>query len=290
MYNPQLSRRELLRGAARGAVAVPTISFYEKAAAAAGAAGGLVGIIRTRSFASSYEISGLQALRAYAERVYKEADEKTKANIQKFGLAGHYWKEPDIFDDYIDGRRVQVRVRVTGIDEKGNNRYDLETRIFDPSNRRARMSYDGRFDYNDNERFWDRGIKGNLLGPRDFVHIKKGDSQNWESGIWNGPGGYQLRHWKTKKLRKGEICGSDDDFIHLGICLDEDGSAVFSTGKEGEVYHYRPPELWGFYKTTTHEKLQERHMEAFKISNAKYQRILTIVINQLVKQGKLKIG
>src|SRR3989338_7928005 len=298
MYNSQLSRREFLRGTAKRAVAVTTISSYDKAVAAAGGLAGILAGFSSPTLASSHELSGLKELREYAKKVYKEVEEYNTAMQREYGkkvaeeLKKHrekrdvkvlkfdqpHHREPDLFDDYIDGRRVQVRVRSIGIDVNGNNLYDLETRIFDPSNRRVGMPYDNRFDINDNERFLDKGIKGNLLDPKDFVHIKTGDGKNWESAIWSGPGGYQLKHWKT--LRKEEVCKSPDSYTDLGVCLD--GTAIFSSGREGEVYTHIAPELNGYYKTTTHSKLQERHKEAFRKANEKYQRLLQIVINKLI--------
>ncbi len=138
------------------------------------------------------------------------------------------------------------------------------------------------FDENFNKRFIDAGITGDLLGSEDFIHIKGGDSKNWESSQWYGNGGYHLKYWKT--LRKGEVCEEQGEYAYLGVCLG--GGAVYQPVSSLSEFSGKPS-LEGYYSATTHSALQERHKEEFRIANDEYQRLLTIIIKNLAKRGKL---
>ncbi|MBI2658891.1 hypothetical protein HYX05_02185 [Candidatus Woesearchaeota archaeon] len=137
MYNPQLSRREFLRGAAGTAGAVEVAGLYDKAIAAGGAVGGLAGIFSSPPHVSagskSGEISGINELREHAKAVYQEY-ERT------------YRGEPLIFNDFFEGRKVKL-----GVDYR-NGMFSLEAVILVPPDRAGKPFFV-------EDKFVDFGIK-----------------------------------------------------------------------------------------------------------------------------------
>lgn len=280
MYNLQLSRRDFLRWTARGAVAVSTVSLYNKISTAIGALGGLAGVIATPKNSSAQDLTS-QQMAEYAQGFYLAVEFEN--NLREFRRDSKsprcYPQQPILHDGIIDGERVIVEVKKHDIGNEIRD-YSLEMIIApkDMKNvQRYRDIQSGKNSSSITNLFIDDGLKINLLSPGAYVHTV--NDQTMEIATWLR-GGYDL----TKYDMPEEGCQTE--IGRQRVC--HAGSALYDpTGHRGEEVKTKP-HLEGYYENIGHQALLERRKAELDVANAKYKKFFEVAIKRdIVRRKKI---
>ncbi len=251
MYNPQLSRREFLRGTGGTVGTVQAAGLYDRAIAAAGAVGGLAGILGGTAHASPSDIRGLGSFRNYLVEMFKPVEDKIGETNKKGEEA--YWSHIYIFSGYIDGNLVFVWA------DGYPSQPPTAKMVVSKHHKYGRKSYTLLWEYILN----DRGVKGNVLGP--FDEILHRDFQGNEA-VWARISSGNHFQIVKEDLNSGKPLGK--------LVFDPRDARLNANG----VYE-------GRHIGQVAREVYERRVK----SNQLYQKNLPEVIARLEKLGRIKV-
>ncbi len=242
----------------------------------------------------SQDIRGLKELREYANSVYTENSIRYEESIAKrraekpddWAYVLGRVEDATIFDGYIDGKRVKLMASVTKggmyVPDSQKVKIGLEMILFDEQNRNVGSQFDFYKDYPNLERVFEDGeINGRLSGVYATIEMTKVNGQFLERRTWRGDGGYEILLYKL----------SGDE-----VSIVESESAIYVPKSFDFAVHGMKmrfpniPQLTPYFQQTGHQELLRMRNEAFKSGRLEYRALLIKIIQQLVKEAKLKIS